>query len=414
MTRSTRCATTRRVAWSSWRVATRARSVACRSTSPPGASATSFMRWQLHREVLQPRPVGRLELMARCYEGPFGRAPQHLPYRRARDVVHALAAAPRGAAAAVGPEPGSPWWRAVNERILREGARRSRCQREPRRVPPLLPPSTSGWRSSTTRPRGRGPRRTTARRRRLPRAPRPGGSGERGRALLHERRALPGALPRSARPRPLSPTPAPRPASPRARVAARRSLTTPLPPSPSRRRRARLRLFSPITRRRAAPRSGGCARWRRSSATRGSAWPGSSCRCRGSSPRSTPSATRCRRTSTSSSASDDSSTTASSAATAAALRVVGADLDLHAPGLLECVRDGVLTYAWPFAERHVWAPPNSMLVRLVRRRSHRHERSSAWPMTQQRRSASGSGRCSATWSTRRRRSRCGADWCRGS
>jgi deazaflavin-dependent oxidoreductase (nitroreductase family) len=41
--------------------------------------------------------------------------------------------------------------------------------------------------------------------------------------------------------------------------------------------------------------------------------------------------------------------------------------DLDAPGLLECVRDGALTYAWPFAERHVWAPPNSTLVRVVHR-----------------------------------------------
>ena len=31
--------------------------------------------------------------------------------------------------------------------------------------------------------------------------------------------------------------------------------------------------------------------------------------------------------------------------------------ELGAPGLLECVRDGALTYAWPFEERHVWRAP---------------------------------------------------------
>jgi deazaflavin-dependent oxidoreductase (nitroreductase family) len=66
-------------------------------------------------------PVGRMALMARCYRGPFGEAPRHLPYRRAalsfmrwqlqRDVLQPPSA----------PRPGSPWWRAVNERILRDG-----------------------------------------------------------------------------------------------------------------------------------------------------------------------------------------------------------------------------------------------------------------------------------------------------
>ena len=66
-------------------------------------------------------PEGRLTLMARCYSGPFGDAPRHLPYRRAamsfmrwqlqRGVLQPPSAA----------RPGSPWWRAVNERILRDG-----------------------------------------------------------------------------------------------------------------------------------------------------------------------------------------------------------------------------------------------------------------------------------------------------
>ena len=39
--------------------------------------------------------------------------------------------------------------------------------------------------------------------------------------------------------------------------------------------------------------------------------------------------------------------------------------ELGAPGLLECVRDGALSYAWPYEERHVWRAPDSMLVRVV-------------------------------------------------
>ena len=66
-------------------------------------------------------PAARLALMARLYHGPTGRAPRHLPFRRAalsfmrwqaqRGVLNPLDASP----------PGSVWWRAVNERLLRDG-----------------------------------------------------------------------------------------------------------------------------------------------------------------------------------------------------------------------------------------------------------------------------------------------------
>jgi hypothetical protein len=66
-------------------------------------------------------PAGRLALMERCYRGPSGTAPRHLPYRRAassfmrwqlrRGVLEPPSA----------DRPGSPWWRAVNERIVRDG-----------------------------------------------------------------------------------------------------------------------------------------------------------------------------------------------------------------------------------------------------------------------------------------------------
>jgi hypothetical protein len=66
-------------------------------------------------------PAARLALLVRTYHGPTGRAPQHLPFRRAalsfmrwqanRGVLDPLDASP----------PGSVWWRAVNERLLRDG-----------------------------------------------------------------------------------------------------------------------------------------------------------------------------------------------------------------------------------------------------------------------------------------------------
>jgi hypothetical protein len=66
-------------------------------------------------------PAARLALVERTYHGPTGRAPQHLPFRRAalsfmhwqarRGLLSPLDASP----------PGSRWWRAVNERLLRDG-----------------------------------------------------------------------------------------------------------------------------------------------------------------------------------------------------------------------------------------------------------------------------------------------------
>jgi hypothetical protein len=66
-------------------------------------------------------PAARLALMARVFRGPTGRAPRHLPFRRAalsfmgwqagRGLLDPLDASP----------PGSAWWRAVNDRLLRDG-----------------------------------------------------------------------------------------------------------------------------------------------------------------------------------------------------------------------------------------------------------------------------------------------------
>ena len=66
-------------------------------------------------------PAARIALVERCYRGPFGQARRHLPFRRAamsfmhwqlrRGVLEPLQSS----------RPGSPWWRAVNERLLRDG-----------------------------------------------------------------------------------------------------------------------------------------------------------------------------------------------------------------------------------------------------------------------------------------------------
>ncbi len=65
--------------------------------------------------------AARIALLARTYRGPTGRAPRHLPFRRAalsfmrwqaqRGLLNPLDASP----------PGSVWWRAMNERLLRDG-----------------------------------------------------------------------------------------------------------------------------------------------------------------------------------------------------------------------------------------------------------------------------------------------------
>jgi hypothetical protein len=71
--------------------------------------------------VVRDDPAARLALMARVFRGPTGSAPRHLPFRRAalsfmrwqerRGVLDPLDGSP----------PGSAWWRAVNERLLRDG-----------------------------------------------------------------------------------------------------------------------------------------------------------------------------------------------------------------------------------------------------------------------------------------------------
>ena len=41
--------------------------------------------------------------------------------------------------------------------------------------------------------------------------------------------------------------------------------------------------------------------------------------------------------------------------------------ELAAPGLLDCISDGALTYAWAAEDRDVWPPPKSFMVQLAQR-----------------------------------------------
>src|SRR2546423_15499360 len=84
-----------------------------------GASAIVWAREQV--DAVRDDPLGRLNLIVRTYHGPAGRAPRHLPFRRAalsfmrwqaqRGVLNPLDESP----------PGSPWWRQINERLIQDG-----------------------------------------------------------------------------------------------------------------------------------------------------------------------------------------------------------------------------------------------------------------------------------------------------
>jgi hypothetical protein len=66
-------------------------------------------------------PTARLALLARTYHGPTGRAPRHLPFRRAA-LSFMRWQAQRGLLDPLDGTPsGSVWWRAINERLLRDG-----------------------------------------------------------------------------------------------------------------------------------------------------------------------------------------------------------------------------------------------------------------------------------------------------
>jgi hypothetical protein len=84
-----------------------------------GETAAAWAEAQVER--VRDDPLGRMALLSRTYRGPLGRAPRHLPFRRAamsfmrwqaeRGVLRPLDVHP----------PGSRWWRAVNDRLLLDG-----------------------------------------------------------------------------------------------------------------------------------------------------------------------------------------------------------------------------------------------------------------------------------------------------
>ena len=74
-------------------------------------------------ELVHDDPPRRLLLLARTYRGPLGRAPRHLPFRRAA-MSFMRWQAERGVLGPLdGDPPGSRWWRAVNDRLLLDGCK---------------------------------------------------------------------------------------------------------------------------------------------------------------------------------------------------------------------------------------------------------------------------------------------------
>jgi hypothetical protein len=66
-------------------------------------------------------PASRVALMARLFHRPTGRAPRHVPFRLAALSFmrwQAQRGVPNPSDAS---RPGSVWWRAMNERLLRDG-----------------------------------------------------------------------------------------------------------------------------------------------------------------------------------------------------------------------------------------------------------------------------------------------------
>ena len=83
--------------------------------------ATAAVWADAQAAVVRDDPSRRMALVERCYKGPYGEAPRHLPYRRAamsfmRWQLRRGVLEPPGSA-----RPGSSWWRAVNERLVRDG-----------------------------------------------------------------------------------------------------------------------------------------------------------------------------------------------------------------------------------------------------------------------------------------------------
>jgi hypothetical protein len=110
--------------------------------------------WALKQvEAVREEPAKRLELLERTYHGPSGRAPHHLPFRRAAMAFMRWQLA-RGVLAPLHATPaGSPWWRAANERLLRDGC--EAVARSGGRDGAPSSPAIQLWMSFVADPRGR-------------------------------------------------------------------------------------------------------------------------------------------------------------------------------------------------------------------------------------------------------------------
>ena len=110
--------------------------------------------WALKQvEAVRDEPAKRLELLERTYHGPTGRAPHHLPFRRAAMAFMRWQLA-RGVLAPLHATPaGSPWWRAANERLLRDGC--EAVARSGGRGGAPSSPAIQLWMSFIADPRGR-------------------------------------------------------------------------------------------------------------------------------------------------------------------------------------------------------------------------------------------------------------------
>ena len=103
------------------KAATRAREDVAAPDSAVSHHSTALASAEAQVAAAADDPAARLALLERTYHGPTSRAPRHLPFRRAalsfmrwqadRGVLNPLDGSP----------PGSVWWRAVNERLLRDG-----------------------------------------------------------------------------------------------------------------------------------------------------------------------------------------------------------------------------------------------------------------------------------------------------
>ncbi len=99
---------------------TRAGATAPGGAEEPDGSPTAAARAVALVVATRDDPAGRLGLIKQTYLGPYGHAPKHLPFRRA--ALSFMSGQLRGGLLAppTAKAPGSPWWRAVNERLLRD------------------------------------------------------------------------------------------------------------------------------------------------------------------------------------------------------------------------------------------------------------------------------------------------------